>query len=87
MATPAQAIDRLAELYDEATSALRDAVERFLTDGVAPPPEIREQPGDPTQGAGLVLQQNGNNMTHARSGEARMAVIEGRIMDRAPSGH
>ena len=41
MATPAQAIDRLAELYDGATSALREAVERFLTDGLAPPPEIR----------------------------------------------
>src|SRR5471032_1638051 len=41
MATPSQAIDRLVELYGEATSALREAVERFLTDGVAPPLEIR----------------------------------------------
>ena len=41
MATPAQAIDRLAELYAEATLALRHAVERFLKDGVAPPHEIR----------------------------------------------
>src|SRR5450755_1294609 len=41
MATPAQAIDRLAELYGEATSALRNAVERFLKDGTAPPHEIR----------------------------------------------
>ena len=37
MATPAEAIDRLAELYADATSALREAVERFLKDGVAPP--------------------------------------------------
>ncbi len=41
MATPGQAIDRLAELYAEATSALRSAVEKFLTDGIAPPHEIR----------------------------------------------
>ena len=41
MATPGQAIDRLVELYGEATQALREAVERFLTDGVAPPREIR----------------------------------------------
>ena len=41
MATPDQAVDRLVELYGEATSALREAVEKFLTDGVAPPREIR----------------------------------------------
>jgi AMP nucleosidase len=40
-ATPGEAIDRLAELYAEATSALREAVERFLKDGVAPPYDIR----------------------------------------------
>ena len=36
VATPAQAVDRLAELYESAASALRGAVERFLADGVAP---------------------------------------------------
>src|SRR5260370_10684065 len=41
MATPDKAIDRLVELYGEATSALREAIERFLTDGVPPPREIR----------------------------------------------
>src|SRR5436305_11372634 len=41
MATPAAAVDRLVELYAEATSALREAVERFLTDGVTPPQDIR----------------------------------------------
>ena len=41
MATPEAAIDRLDELYAEATSALREAVEKFLTDGVTPPPETR----------------------------------------------
>jgi AMP nucleosidase len=40
-ATPAQAVDRLESLYAEATSALREAVERFLTDGVPPPRDIR----------------------------------------------
>ncbi|HLH50379.1 MAG TPA: AMP nucleosidase, partial [Roseiarcus sp.] len=40
MATPGQAIDRLAALYDDAASALRDAVERFLEDGVQPTREI-----------------------------------------------
>jgi AMP nucleosidase len=39
--TPDLAIDRLAELYADATSALRDAVERFLKDGIAPPQDIR----------------------------------------------
>ncbi len=41
MATPAQAIDRLSELYGEATSALRAAVERFLLDGSPPTAETR----------------------------------------------
>lgn len=40
MATPGQAIDRLAALYDDAAGALRDAVERFLEDGVQPTREI-----------------------------------------------
>jgi AMP nucleosidase len=43
MATPDEAIDRLCELYDEATAALRNGVERFLTDGVAPALEVRAQ--------------------------------------------
>jgi len=34
--SPSQAVDRLAALYDEATTALRAAVERFLVDGVPP---------------------------------------------------
>ena len=34
--TPGEAIDRLARLYDEATQALRGAVERFLKDGQPP---------------------------------------------------
>ena len=41
MATPERAVDRLAELYGEATSALRAAVESYLGDGVPPTPEIR----------------------------------------------
>ena len=36
VATPAEAIDHLARLYDEATQALRGAVERFLKDGEPP---------------------------------------------------
>jgi AMP nucleosidase len=34
--TPSEAIDRLARLYDEATQALRGAVERFIKDGEPP---------------------------------------------------
>jgi AMP nucleosidase len=41
VATPRFAIDRLAALYDEAASALRAAVERFLEDGVTPTAEVR----------------------------------------------
>ena len=33
---PDEAVDRLARLYDEATQALRGAVERFLKDGEPP---------------------------------------------------
>ena len=33
---PSEAVDRLARLYDEATQALRGAVERFLKDGEPP---------------------------------------------------
>ena len=36
VATPEEAVDRLARLYDEATQALRGAVERFLKDGEPP---------------------------------------------------
>ena len=36
VATPDEAIDRLARLYDEATQALRAAVDRFLKDGEPP---------------------------------------------------
>jgi len=39
--TPTEAVDRLAELYDSASKALREAVERFLNEGVQPSPEIR----------------------------------------------
>ena len=39
--SPSQAVDRLAALYDEATSALRAAVERFLVDGVPPSETMR----------------------------------------------
>ena len=39
--SPSQAVDRLAALYDEATSALRAAVERFLADGVPPSESMR----------------------------------------------
>jgi AMP nucleosidase len=39
--SPSQAVDRLAALYDEATSALRAAVERFLVDGVPPSKAMR----------------------------------------------
>jgi len=41
VATPAQAVDRLCVLYGEATAALREAVERFLRDGVGPSAETR----------------------------------------------
>jgi AMP nucleosidase len=40
IATPVEAVDRLAELYEGAANALRAAVERFLDDGVAPTPEV-----------------------------------------------
>jgi AMP nucleosidase len=36
VATPAEAIDRLTRLYEEATQALRGAVERYLKDGEPP---------------------------------------------------
>ena len=39
--SPSQAVDRLAALYDEATAALRAAVERFLVDGVPPSESMR----------------------------------------------
>jgi len=39
--SPSHAVDRLAALYDEATSALRSAVERFLVDGVPPSESMR----------------------------------------------
>ena len=41
VATPKAAIDGLARLYDDATSALRAAVERFLLDGVTPTVDVR----------------------------------------------
>jgi AMP nucleosidase len=40
VATPTEAVDRLAELYGGAANALRASVERFLDDGVAPTPEV-----------------------------------------------
>ena len=39
--SPKAAIDRLAQLYDDAASALRAAVERFLADGVPPTADVR----------------------------------------------
>ena len=39
--TPAEAVDVLVRRYDDAVSALRGAVERFLRSGVAPSPEER----------------------------------------------
>ena len=39
--TPSQAVDRLAELYAEATTALRAAVEKFLVDGEPPDAAVR----------------------------------------------
>ena len=36
VATPAEAVDRLVQLYDQATQALREAVERFLSTGEPP---------------------------------------------------
>ncbi len=41
VATPAEAVDRLEGLYEEATQALRGAVERFLKDGEPPSPATR----------------------------------------------
>ncbi len=41
VATPAAAVDRLAELYAHAAGSLRAAVERFLSDGVPPSEEVR----------------------------------------------
>jgi AMP nucleosidase len=41
VATPAAAVDRLAELYAQAVDSLRAAVERFLEDGVPPSAEVR----------------------------------------------
>jgi AMP nucleosidase len=41
VATPAEAVDRLAALYAQATRSLRGAVERFLRDGVPPSDKVR----------------------------------------------
>jgi AMP nucleosidase len=41
VSSPADAIDRLAQLYGQAEDALRSAVERFLADNVPPTPETR----------------------------------------------
>ena len=41
VATPAHAVDRLVDLYDGATQALRAAVERFLKTGEPPTGETR----------------------------------------------
>ena len=41
VATPAQAVDRLAALYAQATGALRAAVEKYLIDGEAPEAAVR----------------------------------------------
>jgi AMP nucleosidase len=41
VATPEEAVDRLAQLYDEAAQALRAAVERFLKTGEPPSAAIR----------------------------------------------
>jgi len=41
VATPAAAVDRLAELYAQAAGSLRAAVESFLHDGVPPSEEVR----------------------------------------------
>jgi AMP nucleosidase len=43
LSTPVEAVDRLVELYDGATAALREAVERFLDTGVAPSHETSAQ--------------------------------------------
>ena len=43
VATPAEAVDRLVMLYDQATQALRSAVERFLKAGEPPSPAVRAQ--------------------------------------------
>jgi AMP nucleosidase len=41
VSTPAEAVDRLARLYDGAAQALRAAVERFLSTGEPPSPSTR----------------------------------------------
>ncbi|MCP8937161.1 AMP nucleosidase [Alsobacter sp. SYSU M60028] len=41
IATPEEAVDRLAELFNAATGALRASVERFLDTGAPPTPEER----------------------------------------------
>ncbi|MGD0640431.1 MAG: AMP nucleosidase, partial [Roseiarcus sp.] len=41
VATPAEAVDRLAELYEHAAGSLRAAVESFLVDGAPPSAEVR----------------------------------------------
>ena len=41
VATPAEAVDRLAARYAAATASLRASVERFLQDGVPPTDEVR----------------------------------------------
>ena len=43
MASPAQAVDRLSELYQQAAVALRAAVELYLREGVPPTPQVRAQ--------------------------------------------
>jgi AMP nucleosidase len=43
VATPAEAVDRLAALYGRATRSLRGAVERFLRDGAPPTDKVRAQ--------------------------------------------
>jgi AMP nucleosidase len=42
-ASPSEAIDLLAELYEGASSALRGAVEKFLKDGVPPTAAMRDR--------------------------------------------
>jgi AMP nucleosidase len=39
--TPEQAVDRLDVLHTQATTALREALARFVADGTVPTPEQR----------------------------------------------
>jgi AMP nucleosidase len=41
VASPEEAVERLGALHNEATTSLRDALERFFTDGVPPTPTDR----------------------------------------------